>query len=35
MRPFSQMDNEMIFTLILGYFYGFEENVLLFIQQPL
>ena len=35
MRPFSQMDNEMIFTLILGYFSGFEENVLPFIQQPL
>ena len=28
------MDNEMIFTLLLGYFSGFEENVLPFIQQP-
>ena len=25
-QPFSQMDNEMIFTLILSYFSGFEGN---------
>jgi len=29
------MDKEMIFTLLLGYFSGFEETVLPFIQQPL
>jgi hypothetical protein len=29
------MDNEMIFTLLLGYFSGFEENVLPFIQQAI
>ena len=32
---FSYMDNKIFFNLLLGYFYGFDANVLPFIQQPL